>query len=201
MSDAAAEATPVAPVDATAPAAPVEATPEAVAAPKVPPKSKQELYGQLAQTANDKVAAAFAPVQARVKERAKLEINLRRVFGDDDGRRMVVDVIRGLLLLTIQPNAEGKIKEGYTVGLPDGLGSLEILTAGATTKTTPQGVKIPVERRWRLKWNPGKSAEDMLDKLPKPPQDVDPNVAVEVTVPVEAAAPAEAPAAAPAPTA
>lgn len=142
-----------------APATPVAATPAA---------DKNEIYSRIAAGLNAKVEARFEPVANRVKAKHKDEIHLRRVFGDEDGRAILVSVFTELLDLLMAPDAEGKIVENKTVGLPAGLGSIELLTAGATTKKTPQGSTIEVPKRWRVKWNTGKAVAERLAALPAP---------------------------------
>lgn len=151
-----------------------------------PAKDKTEIYSRLAATMNAKVDARFEPVAKRVKEKHKDDIHMRRVFGDEDGRVMVVTVFNELLSLLTAPNADGQIVEGTTLGLPAGLGSWELLTAGATTKKTPQLQIIQVPRRWRIKWNTGKTVQEILEKLPPPPQEEKDPVTEEA--PVEASA-------------
>jgi nucleoid DNA-binding protein len=154
-------------------AAVAEATEEAVApeAPLAAPVDKSEIYSRIAGQLNKKVEDRFASVASRVKAKHKEDIHMRRVFGDEDGRGLVVGIFNALLDLLMSPNGENEIVEGVTVGLPGGLGSLELLTAGATTKKTPQGKTVEVPKRWRCKWNPGKSVSERLSALPEPAQD------------------------------
>jgi hypothetical protein len=159
-----------APVDGTTDTA-SEGTPQV---PETPAKDKAEIYARVASLLNGKVEQRFSPVKDRVRNKFKEEINMRRVFGDEDSRLLLVLYFNQLLALLTKPGPNGKIVKGTTVGLPGGLGSLEILTAGATKKKTPQGKTIDVEERWRLKWNPGKNVDLLLEKLPKPDPDPEP---------------------------
>lgn len=151
-------------------AVPVEVTPS-LSVPvveKTSPASKVEIYSRIAGLLNEKVQERFAVVQKRVLERHKDDVHMRRVFGDEDGRSLMVMMWTELMDLLVSPNSEGQIVEGTTVGLPAGLGSLELLTAGATKKKTPQGAMIDVKKRWRVKWNPGKAVQEKIAALPKP---------------------------------
>jgi hypothetical protein len=155
------------PENQATPVAEVEA-PVAVAA--TPAADKNEIYSRIAKVLNDKVDDRFKSVQERVKAQHKTEIHLRRVFGDEDGRSMLVMVFSELLDSLVAPGAGG-VTEAATLGLPAGLGSIELLTAGATTKKTPQGSTINVPKRWRIKWNTGKAVSERLAALPAPAPD------------------------------
>ena len=161
--------TAVAPEATVTPASEVPVVPEA---PTAPAADKNEIYARIAAGLNRKVDTRFEAVAKRVKDKHKDDIHLRRVFGDEDGRAIVVGVFDELLDLLLVEKPEGGIPEGKrTLGLPAGLGSLELLTAGATTKKTPQGTTIEVPKRWRVKWNTGKAISERLDALPAPKQD------------------------------
>jgi hypothetical protein len=148
--------------DATAtPPAPVEQTPRM-------PKSKEELYRQFATFLNQRVQDTFKPVAERVKTKHGEEIKLRQVFGDTDARDLVVSVWEGFFNLLLQPADDGSYRE-VSVGIPGGYGSLQLTTAGATTKKTPQGQTVQVHERWRVKYSPGKAVDSKLGQLPPPP--------------------------------
>lgn len=134
------------------------------------PKSKEQLYRLGAQRLNEKVQEYFKPVQERQMKRHNEEIKMRQVFGDQDIRDLVVFVFGGIFDILLQPGADGVLREA-TVGIPGGFGSMQLATAGATRKTTPQGTVVEVQKRWRVKYSPGKMVDQKLAQLPPPPQD------------------------------
>lgn len=134
------------------------------------PRSKEQLYRIMAGRLNRKTEEYFKPVAERVQKKHGEEIKMRQVFGDQDARDLLVLFFQGLFDILLQPNAEGEFKE-VSVGIPGGFGSLQLTTAGATTKKTPQGQVVEVQKRWRVKYSPGKSVDGRLEQLPPPPPD------------------------------
>jgi len=134
------------------------------------PVSKEELYRSISTSMNAKVDEYFAPVAARVKDKAKMEIKMRQVFGDQDARDLVVAVFDGLFDILLTPGEDGSVKP-VSLGIPGGFGSIQLTTAGATTKKTPQGQTVEVQKRWRVKYSPGKSVDERLKQLPAPAED------------------------------
>jgi len=166
---------------AAAPAAKEEPKKEAKTSDNGPPEDKEDLYRLLAGKLNTKVEQYFEPVAKRVKDQKNMDIKMRQVFGDQDIRDLTVAIFDGLfdiLLQDVDPKAEK-----YSTGIPGGYGSLQLMTAAATTKKTPQGQLVPVKKRWRVKYSPGKSVDERLAKLPAP-------IDEKKAEPVPAAAPA-----------
>jgi len=132
-------------------------TEAATEAPPVgPPKDKDELYRQIATKLNGMVE----------EKRGKG----KQVFGDNHARDILVSVFDGLTDILFQTDENGKAAEG-SVGIPAGYGSMQLGTAAATVKKTPQGVTVNVPKRWRSVWRPGKSVDERLKKLPPPEPD------------------------------
>lgn len=118
------------------------------------PTKKEELYRDLATRLNMVVE----------RKRGKG----RQCFGDNHGRDILVAVIDGLVDIVLQPmDSAGRPAEG-SVGIPGGYGSMQLGTAAATRKVTPQGKEIDVPIRWRMVWRPGKTVDDRLHALPPP---------------------------------
>jgi hypothetical protein len=134
------------------------------------PTSKEKLYRQIASRLNNKVDAYFKPVAERVQKKHGEEIKMRQVFGDSDARNLVVIVWRGLFDILLCPGDGGAISE-VNVGIPGGFGSLQLTTAGATKKKTPQGQVVDVQKRWRVKYSAGRTVDVLLEQLPPPPPD------------------------------
>lgn len=163
--------------------------------PETPPASKKEIYNRVADRLNAAVQERWTALQKRIKDKTGQDFNFRDVFGEAEGREVVIEVLGNFCSLLTKADAEGNLVRNTTVGLPGGFGSLELLTAGATTKTTPQNRKVEVPERWRVKWNPGKTMDDLLSKLPAPtPKDPEAPATPESPPAPEAAAPPEAPA-------
>jgi len=134
------------------------------------PHSKEQLYRHIASRLNLKVDTYFAPVAERMLKKHNEEIKMRQVFGDQDARDLLVLFWTGMFDILLQPDGEGQYKES-SVGIPAGFGSLQLTTAGATTKKTPQGQVVDVLKRWRVKYSPGKAVDSRLSQLPAPPPD------------------------------
>jgi nucleoid DNA-binding protein len=149
-------------------------------------KSKDDLYAMVKDQLNAKVEAKFEGVRKRGEAKG-LDLNMRQVFGDTDGRDLLVQIFEGLTELVCQLDENGKAQP-CDLHLPGGFGSLKLTTAAKTVKRTPQGKTINVPERWRIKYVPGKSMSDKLATLAAPE-------------PIEAATVSVTPAAAPAATA
>jgi len=161
--------------------APAAAAPEAApaAAPIVRTlKSKDDLYAIIKDRLNAKVEAKFEGVRKRGEAKG-LDLNMRQVFGDTDGRDLLVEIFEGLTELVCQLDESGKAQP-CDLHLPGGFGSLKLTTAAKTTKRTPQGKTIDVPERWRIKYVPGKSMSDKLKTL-SAPEPIAPAATVSVT--------------------
>ena len=133
------------------------------------PTKKEDMYRAMADLLNAKVHKAFEPIARRASEKGidkGSSLSIRKVFGDNDARDLTVAVFDGLTDILFQTDG-GKASEG-SVGIPAGFGSLQLTTAAATTKRTPQGNTVEVPERWRVKWSPGKAVDEKLAKLPAP---------------------------------
>jgi nucleoid DNA-binding protein len=153
-------------VEAPAPAEPAQEVPILTGA----EKTKEDIYRSFATYLNAKVEKAFQPVARRVLEQKGMEIKMRQVFGDQVGRDLMVAVYQGLLTLVTTKDENGAAQV-TSVGIPGGFGSIQLTTAAATTKRTPQGQTVEVPKRWRLKYSPGKTVDETLDSLAPPPAD------------------------------
>jgi hypothetical protein len=121
------------------------------------PKNKEEFYNQLVTRLNNLVEAKRG--------------HGRKVFGNSHGRDIVVLVFDGLADILTHPNGEGTVVPN-NLGMPGGWGSIQLGTAKATTKRTPQGKVVEVPKRWRVVWKPGKAMSDRIRMLEGPPQPV-----------------------------
>lgn len=135
-------------------------------------RDKEDMYRSVANYLNAKVERVFSPVAKRVKDQKNMDIKLRQVFGDQHARDLTVAIFDGLVGILLQQDEKGNYVEA-SVGIPGGYGSLQLTTAAATTKRTPQGQTVEVPKRWRLKWSPGKTVDEKLDALPAPPPDAE----------------------------
>jgi hypothetical protein len=133
-------------------------------------RDKEDMYRSIANYLNAKVEKVFAAVARRVKDQKNMDIKLRQVFGDQHARDLTVGLFDGLMSILLQQDEGGQYVES-SVGIPGGYGSLQLTTAAATIKRTPQGQTVEVPKRWRLKWSPGKTVDEKLDALPAPPPD------------------------------
>jgi hypothetical protein len=141
------------------------------ATPTLPVKKKEELYRHLSEKLNAKVQEYFKPVADRVAEKTNIkDLKLRQVFSDADMRDLLVDYMRGLFGILTQPGENGALDEA-SVGIPAGFGSIQLTTAGATKKKTPQGKMVDVPLRWRIRYSAGKTVEGLLKTLPAPTHD------------------------------
>jgi hypothetical protein len=134
------------------------------------PRTKEEAYRIISQRLNTKVQSYFQPIADRVMKKHKESIKMRQVFGDTDARDLVVSMWDMFYDILLTPNDDGTV-EPTSLGIPGGHGSLQLTTAGATTKMTPQRVSVKVDKRWRVKYSPGKTVDERLSQLPPPPQD------------------------------
>lgn len=148
-----------------------EAVPETLELAK--PKNKEELYENIKRMLNHKAAKTFAPVANRAKKAKGLDLKMRQVYGDNDARELVTYVFDSFMdiLEALATSKNDGTYQPANLGIPGGYGSFQLTTAAATTKMTPQGTKIEVAKRWRLKWSVGKAVNDRLQKFGPPPAD------------------------------
>lgn len=131
-------------------------------------KRKEDLYEAIKQRLNEQVISKRGTGA--------------QVFGDTHTHDIVVSVWEGFFRILTQLDAEGQAQVA-SLGIPNGYGSLKLMTAAATKKRTPQGAIVQVPKRWRAVWRPGKRVEEILDTLPPPKQDAPVEVPAEAAVP------------------
>jgi hypothetical protein len=148
------------------PATPAEETVQNVLE-LIPPQTKKDVYRNLAAVINHHANSKYGPLLERINSKGKTDYKVRPVVGEEVAKDILVLVFTQLIQLVTRLNEAG-VPEERSEGLPAGLGSLALLTAGATTKMTPQGAKVDIPERWRFRYSPGKGPSDILDTLVNP---------------------------------